>query len=110
MHPGQKNNLDALCKRYEIDNSARDLHGALLDAEILAEVYLAMTGGQVRLSLDGMSETAVGKSDKPKPVSKDRSPLKVIRANETELAAHTERLGAIEKASDGQCVWLKSKQ
>jgi DNA polymerase-3 subunit epsilon len=110
MHPGQKNNLDALCKRYEIDNSARDLHGALLDAEILAEVYLAMTGGQVRLSLDGMSETAVGKSDKPKPVSKDRSPLKVIRASETELAAHTERLGAIDKTSDGQCVWLRSKQ
>ena len=110
MHPGQKNNLDALCKRYEIDNSARDLHGALLDAEILAEVYLAMTGGQVRLSLDGMTETSMGKTDKPKPVNKDRSPLKVIRATETELAAHTERLGAIDKASNGQCVWLRSKQ
>ena len=107
MHPGQKNNLDALCKRYEIDNSARDLHGALLDAEILAEVYLAMTGGQVRLSLDGMGETAVGKTDKPKPVSKDRSPLKVIRASDVELAAHGERLDAIDKASSGQCVWLK---
>ena len=107
MHPGQKNNLDALCKRYEIDNSARDLHGALLDAEILAEVYLAMTGGQVRLSLDGMTETAMGKTDKPKPVNKDRSPLKVIRANEVELAAHGERLDAIDKASSGQCVWLK---
>ena len=110
MHPGQKNNLDALCKRYEIDNSARDLHGALLDAEILAEVYLAMTGGQVRLSLDGMTETAMGKTDKPKPVNKDRPPLKVIRANEVELAAHGERLDAIDKASSGQCVWLRSKQ
>ena len=55
MHPGQKNNLDALCKRYDIDNSQRDLHGALLDAEILAETYLAMTGGQTMLSLGGNS-------------------------------------------------------
>jgi DNA polymerase-3 subunit epsilon len=110
MHPGQKNNLDALCKRYEIDNSARDLHGALLDAEILSEVYLAMTGGQVRLSLDGLSESAMGKAEQPRPISTDRSPLKVIRANEVELAAHAERLGAIDKASGGQCVWLKPEQ
>jgi DNA polymerase-3 subunit epsilon len=107
MHPGQKNNLDALCKRYEIDNSARDLHGALLDAEILAEVYLAMTGGQVRLSLDGLSETAMGKAEQPRPVSNQRAPLPIIRASEGELAAHAERLGAIDKASGGQCVWLK---
>ena len=109
-HPGQKNNLDALCKRYEIDNSARDLHGALLDAEILAEVYLAMTGGQVRLSLDGLSDTTMGKAEQPRPISTDRSPLKVIRANEVELDAHAERLGAIDKASGGQCVWLKPEQ
>jgi len=108
MHPGQKNSLDALCKRYEIDNSARDLHGALLDAEILAEVYLAMTGGQVRLSLGGMSETAMGKAEQPRPVSRQRSPLPVIRATEGELAAHAERLGAIDKVSGGQCVWLKT--
>lgn len=110
MHPGQKNNLDALCKRYEIDNSARDLHGALLDAEILAEVYLAMTGGQVRLSLDGLSETAMGKAEQPRPVSTQRAPLPIIRATEGELAAHVERLGAIDKASGGQCVWLKPEQ
>jgi len=110
MHPGQKNNLDALCKRYEIDNSARDLHGALLDAEILAEVYLAMTGGQVRLSLDGMTETAMGKTETPRPISTDRPPLNVIRANEMELEAHAERLGAINKASGGQCVWLKPER
>ena len=109
MHPGQKNNLDALCKRYEIDNSARDLHGALLDAEILAEVYLAMTGGQVRLSLDGMPETAMGKTDQPRPVSSERPRLKVIRASEAELSAHAERLGAIDASSDGQCVWLKAE-
>jgi DNA polymerase-3 subunit epsilon len=107
MHPGQKNNLDALCKRYEIDNSARDLHGALLDAEILAEVYLAMTGGQVRLSLDGMTESTLGKTDQPRPVSSNRTDLKVIRATEEELAAHSERLSAIDKASGGECVWLK---
>ena len=107
MNPGQKNNLDALCKRYEIDNSARDLHGALLDAEILAEVYLAMTGGQVRLSLDGMSETAMGKVVQPRPVNAQRKPLPVIRATEEELAAHEERLGAIDTASGGKCVWLK---
>ncbi len=110
MHPGQKNNLDALCKRYEIDNSARDLHGALLDAEILAEVYLAMTGGQVRLSLDGVSESAVSKAEQPRPISMERPALKVIRANEAELAAHGERLEAIDNASSGQCVWLRSKQ
>ena len=110
MHPGQKNNLDALCKRYEIDNSARDLHGALLDAEILAEVYLAMTGGQVRLSLGGMGETAMGKVAQPRPVSAQRAPLPVIRASERELAAHAERLDAINKASGGQCVWLKPEQ
>ena len=107
MHPGQKNNLDALCKRYEIDNSARDLHGALLDAEILAEVYLAMTGGQVRLSLDGTSETAMGKVVQPRPVNAQRKPLPVIRATEEELAAHEQRLGAIDTASGGNCVWLK---
>jgi DNA polymerase-3 subunit epsilon len=99
-----------LCKRYEIDNSARDLHGALLDAEILAEVYLAMTGGQVRLSLDGMTETAMGKTETPRPISTDRPPLNVIRANEMELEAHAERLGAINKASGGQCVWLKPER
>jgi DNA polymerase-3 subunit epsilon len=107
MHPGQKNNLDALCKRYEIDNSARDLHGALLDAEILAEVYLAMTGGQVRLSLDGVSESAASKAEQPRPISMERPALKVIRANDAELTAHAKRLEAIDKASSGQCVWLK---
>jgi len=109
MHPGQKNNLDALCKRYDIDNSSRELHGALLDAEILAEVYLAMTGGQVRLSLEGRSQTSDGGSrpETRRPLAADRPALRIIRANDAELAAHQGRLEAIDKSSSGHCVWLK---
>jgi len=107
LHPGQKNSLDALCKRYEIDNSARELHGALLDAEILAEVYLAMTGGQARLTLGGEAETAGLTADPRRPVRADRPRLKVLRASDEELAAHAERLAAIDKASGGNCLWLK---
>jgi DNA polymerase-3 subunit epsilon len=109
-HPGQRNSLDALCKRYNIDNSRRDLHGALLDAEILAEVYLAMTGGQGSLALD--QEPASSRPGQgPRAVrtlSTDRPPLAVIRATEAELEAHRGRLQAIDKASGGACVWLKS--
>lgn len=108
-HPGQKNSLDALCKRYEIDNSARELHGALLDSEILAEVYLAMTGGQVRLTLGGESDVPGRATDPRRPVSRDRPPLRVLRASDDELAAHAERLKAIDKASDGNCLWLKEE-
>ncbi|MDR9435228.1 MAG: DNA polymerase III subunit epsilon, partial [Thiohalophilus sp.] len=106
LHPGQKNNLDALCKRYFIDNSSRELHGALLDAEILAEVYLAMTGGQVTLSLEGRgsSETA-GRPETRRPLPADRPPLKILYASEDELRAHQARLEAIDGASDGQCLW-----
>ncbi len=108
MHPGQKNNLDALCKRYEIDNSSRELHGALLDAEILADVYLAMTGGQVRLSLEGRSQSDSGnRPETRRPLATDRPPLRVIPASDAELAAHQNRLEAIDKSSGGQCVWLK---
>ncbi|ESQ08014.1 MAG: DNA polymerase III subunit epsilon [Thiohalocapsa sp. PB-PSB1] len=110
MHPGQRNSLDALCKRYDIDHSRRDLHGALLDAEILAEVYLAMTGGQVALHLgDERNEARSGRSRSPAPVrrlSKQRAPLRVVRANESELQAHGARLQAIDKASGGACIWL----
>lgn len=88
-HPGQKVNLDALCKRYGVDNSARDLHGALLDSEILADVYLLMTGGQTALTL-GADEQMGGEGGASsfKPVHSDRSPLKVIRATDEEVAAH----------------------
>ena len=102
MHPGQKNNLDALCKRYDINNAHRDLHGALLDAEILSDVYLRMTGGQVGLALD--SEQADKKETgtvRTKRISSDREPLRVITASKDELAAHAEFL---KKMGDA-CLW-----
>ena len=104
-HPGQRNSLDALCKRYGIDNSHRDLHGALLDAQILADVFLLMTGGQSSL-LDegqpGMEGTDIKRD--VKRLSADRPPLTVIRCNDEELTAHQQRLEAIEKAGGG-CLW-----
>ena len=104
-HPGQRNSLDALCKRYGIDNSHRDLHGALLDAEILADVFLLMTGGQSSLLDEGQSVIeAVSVNTDVKRVSTDRSALKIISCNEEELTAHQLRLDAIEKAS-GACIW-----
>ncbi|MCZ6502011.1 MAG: DNA polymerase III subunit epsilon [Gammaproteobacteria bacterium] len=102
-HPGQKNSLDALCKRYNIDNSQRDLHGALLDAEILADVYLLLTSGQVTLSLG--DEGQVNEATAVKRVNKDRPPLRVIRANADELQRHNEKLDRLEHASDSGCVW-----
>ena len=106
-HPGQKNNLNALCKRYGVDNSKRDLHGALLDAEILADVYLLMTGGQVDLVLGSHGSAKEGNVQNDiRRLSSDRSPLKIIRASEEELEQHNEKLAQINKASDGACVWL----
>jgi len=106
LHPGQRNSLDALCTRYRIDNSHREKHGALLDAEILADVYLAMTGGQAVLSLDGAAEPGAGAAGSGRRRFSRRSgPLPVIRASEAELAAHAARLAAIDKASAGRCVW-----
>lgn len=104
MHPGQRNNLDTLCRRYEVDNSNRTLHGALLDSELLADVYLLMTGGQVDLGLDltpvGSPTSAVGEVDY------DPSRLPVRRATDEELAAHEKRLTAIEKsAGEAGCLW-----
>lgn len=108
-HPGQRNNLDALCKRYQIDNTKRDLHGALLDAEILAAVYLAMTGGQGSLELDTQParqrDGQCGQVARILP--KDRPPLMVVRATDAEIAAHQQRLLAIDKASEGRCLWLR---
>lgn len=107
-HPGQKNNLDALCKRYGIDNSHRDLHGALLDAEILADVYLLMTGGQTALALSSESRGAGrerGEGDTFGRITADRAPLTIIRATAEELVLHEEKLAAIDKASGGQCLW-----
>jgi DNA polymerase-3 subunit epsilon len=88
-HPGQKNSLDALCRRYAVDNSERDLHGALLDAELLADVFLLMTGGQTALSLGEESEGAVGGADHaPKRLPVDRPRLRVVKATAAEQAAH----------------------
>jgi DNA polymerase-3 subunit epsilon len=107
-HPGQKNNLDALCKRYDVDNSNRELHGALLDAEILADVYLAMTGGQVSFSLNAEMQTTQEKSEEDIDVAPiKRQPLTVLSANDDELAAHEAMLEVINKKSGGECVWLK---
>jgi DNA polymerase-3 subunit epsilon len=105
-HPGRKNNLDTLCKRYGIDNSDRDLHGAMLDARILADVYLAMTGGQASLALAGDAgfDTAEGEGRR-RPVSRERPALRVVRASEAERAAHEERLRNIADASGGNCLW-----
>ena len=109
-HPGQKNNLDALCKRYSIDNSQRDLHGALLDAEILADVYLMMTGGQISLSLHNDHTDEQYLDEKGQKVSK--FPLAelstpIIYADEAELAAHQAKLKEIDKSSGGKCIWLQ---
>lgn len=103
MHPGQKNNLDALCKRYGIDNSHRELHGALLDAEILADVYLIMTGGQTTLNLSGQQKDAKG-GEVIQRLASDRKPLKVIKASADELEQHEKRLDIVEKAG-GSCLW-----
>jgi DNA polymerase-3 subunit epsilon len=88
LHPGQRNNLDALAKRYEVDNSKRDLHGALLDAQILAEVYLSMTGGQVSLSLDNASSDSATHRSGLVRVQRDGLVLAVVRASAEEHAAH----------------------
>lgn len=102
-HPGQKNSLDALCKRYGINNSHRELHGALLDAEILADVYLLLSGGQTILSLDKDSDETQGASG-IRRISHQRSSIKVIKATDDELMQHQNYLNGIKKSS-GNLVW-----
>jgi len=107
MHPGQRNSLDALCRRYQVDNSQRELHGALLDARILAEVYLAMTGGQAALSLG--TERASSAAGQQVEQRMDRTGLKlvVVRASADELAAHEATLDRIEAAVEAECLWRR---
>lgn len=105
MHPGQKNNLDALCRRYGIDNSHRELHGALLDAEILADVYLMMTGGQTKLNLSGQQAVEQG-VEAIRRLASGRKPLKVIRADADELEQHEKRLDLVAKG--GNCLWRET--
>ena len=104
LHPGQRNSLDALCKRYEVDASSRELHGALIDAELLAHVYLAMTGGQTALTLDHSIEAENG--DKvPDTLRKRRTDLHLVvrKPSEEELAKHEKMLDFVEKS--GGCLW-----
>ncbi|MGB6602911.1 MAG: DNA polymerase III subunit epsilon [Steroidobacteraceae bacterium] len=107
LHPGQRNSLDALCKRYEIDNSHRELHGALLDARILADVYLAMSGGQGLLALaEAEALPRPAGESAPLPGSlRSGLPLRVLVASEAELTAHAALLAVIATASGGRCLW-----
>jgi len=116
MHPGQRNSLDALCKRYGIDNSQRSLHGALLDAHILADVYLAMTGGQSTLALDeatarGSRRTSAGGGAAGAVVagaaghSAASLPIKVVEPSAVEQAAHQQLQDLLHKQSAGRCLW-----
>jgi len=110
MHPGQKNSLDALCKRYEIDNSQRDLHGALRDAQILLDVYLVMTGGQVDLLLhDEQTENGrdMGEVRKLDP---NRPRLCVIEPTSEEIEAHVSKLETVDRESNGNCLWKKMEE
>jgi DNA polymerase-3 subunit epsilon len=108
QNPGKKASLDALCERYEIDNAHRTLHGALLDAELLADVYLAMTRGQESLII------ALEEEPGPAQTELDGSPvvrarLKVLRASAAEREAHAEVLAQIAKANKGHCLWLPAE-
>lgn len=107
LHPGQKNNLDALCKRYTVDNSQRQWHGALLDAEILTDVYLAMTGGQASLSLDASHDASGLVQTSVRRLSPERPALVITLPTSDELSAHRQHLEIVDKLSDGQCVWKK---
>ncbi len=105
-HPGQRNNLDALCKRYGVDNTQRELHGALLDAEILADLYLVMTSGQRNLLLKDEETQEQKRETTAIRSAKKRPELGVIRASEEELAAHFDRLAEIDSSSGNGALWL----
>ncbi|WP_295877652.1 DNA polymerase III subunit epsilon [uncultured Zhongshania sp.] len=112
-HPGQRNSLDALCQRYYVDNSQRDLHGALLDAEILADVYLMMTGGQTALALagdDGSQQNEGGAASEHRRLDSSPRKLRVIRATSEELSQHQKQLAEVDKASGGNCLWQRTSQ
>ena len=107
LHPGQRNSLDALCKRYSVDNSRREYHGALLDARILADVYLAMTGGQAKFTLSAESDTARSRARQAAPARFVGVRLTVVNASEEELVAHEQVLALLDKVSRGNTVWRK---
>ena len=105
QHPGQKNSLDALCKRYSVDNSGREYHGALLDAQLLAEVYLAMTGGQAALVLDTAAESRGFGKGSAKRLVRGELPLKVLHATAEESAAHEAKLQEVAKVAGAPAIW-----
>ncbi|MFK8030822.1 MAG: DNA polymerase III subunit epsilon [Gammaproteobacteria bacterium] len=105
-HPGQRNSLDALCKRYYIDNSGRTLHGALLDSELLAEMYLALTGGQGKLLLSDETEASAGQVNVTRrPIDRTGLVFAVPGATDQELDAHNKKLDQIEHETGGKSVW-----
>lgn len=104
LHPGKRNNLDALCERYAIDNSQRTLHGALLDTELLAEVFLAMTRGQNTLMIEPEAAPRARRNEEPR--RGERKPLLVRRASADEVASHEQILAGIDKETRGGCLWL----
>jgi len=111
-HPGQKNSLDALCRRYQVDNSARNLHGALLDAEILADVYLAMTGGQTQLfgaATDAREQDGDQQRLVHATLAADRPKLRVVRASVEESAAHEAMLDLLDRRSGGS-LWREAAE
>ncbi len=107
IHPGKRNSLDALCDRYQIDNSARTLHGALLDAQLLAEVYLSMTRGQETLA---MEVEQVQLDISVVEISRSEMSLVVLKASQEELAAHEALVADLQKASGGKCAWASEAE
>jgi DNA polymerase-3 subunit epsilon len=111
LHPGQRNSLDALCKRYSVDNSGRELHGALLDARILVDVYLAMSGGQAAFSLDAEPvATDTAATSAAQLARRGTVHIPVIRANAAELAAHELAMQAIERASNSRALFRDAER
>lgn len=108
MHPGQRNSLDALCKRYSVDNSRRDLHGALLDARILTDVYLAMSGGQAALCLDNEPAAAGPAREAERRTARGKTNIPVIQASAAELAEHEKLLESIERTTGGPALFRTS--
>jgi DNA polymerase-3 subunit epsilon len=107
MFPGQRNDLDSLCKRYEINNSHRELHGALLDAEILADVYLFMTGGQTALSLEASATHVTQTGRKYQDIDFSKLSLPTILPSAEEAENHVEWLARLDQSVEGECVWSR---
>lgn len=110
LHPGQRNSLDALCKRYSVDNSNREYHGALLDAQLLLDVYLAMTGGQVKLILDDVRAIQGDSNAASTSWQRPTGTLTVLKASDVEVIAHEQVLAKLDKLSAGKTLWRQLDQ